>query len=265
MAQRTEREWADLDARYDVMKRQTGWDTAHMADALGIKRQTLRDRLQTRLKRGTLPDDVNPWANTPPVHHSVPEQVDIQGSEHPSTPEHTEPPSHQGTLEAHQEVMEDIAESVPDAPHLGIEGVSEGLSEHPSTPIVHPEVSPDDSSLAHSGVPARQDRSVSTPMVHPGTPTEEDWQLWTAMKTRWGEIEKMLVDWQTRHTFLRTPRGTPRHTMKKTYVVDTRYVELIDQYAREQGVEIKDVVNLAFREFFERRHLSGGISPTPEA
>ncbi len=50
--------------------------------------------------------------------------------------------------------------------------------------------------------------------------------------------------------------------MKKTYVVETRYVELIDQYAREQGVEIKDVVNLAFREFFERRHLSEGISPT---
>jgi hypothetical protein len=41
--------------------------------------------------------------------------------------------------------------------------------------------------------------------------------------------------------------------MKKTYVVDSVYVELIDQYARSQGVEIKDVVNLAFHEFFERR------------
>ena len=41
--------------------------------------------------------------------------------------------------------------------------------------------------------------------------------------------------------------------MKKTYVVDSRYVELIDRYAQEQGVELKDVVNLAFHEFFERR------------
>jgi hypothetical protein len=37
------------------------------------------------------------------------------------------------------------------------------------------------------------------------------------------------------------------------HVVDRLYVELIDRYAQEQGVELKDVVNLAFREFFERR------------
>jgi hypothetical protein len=75
----------------------------------------------------------------------------------------------------------------------------------------------------------------------------------------------MLADWQTRQALISPPSGTPRHTMKKTYVVETRYVELIDQYAREQGVEIKDVVNLAFREFFERRHLSEAISHTTEA
>jgi hypothetical protein len=90
-------------------------------------------------------------------------------------------------------------------------------------------------------------------MVHPGTPTDEDWQLWGIMKTRWTEIEKMLADWQTRHALLSTPSGAPRHTMKKTYVVDRLYIELIDRYAQEQGVELKDVVNLAFHEFFERR------------
>lgn len=42
--------------------------------------------------------------------------------------------------------------------------------------------------------------------------------------------------------------------MKKTYVVDSVFVELIDRYAQEQGVELKDVVNLAFHEFFERRN-----------
>ena len=57
---RTEREWADLDARYDVMKRQTGWDTSHMAATLGVSRQTLVDRLRFRIRQGTLPADVNP-------------------------------------------------------------------------------------------------------------------------------------------------------------------------------------------------------------
>ena len=55
------------------------------------------------------------------------------------------------------------------------------------------------------------------------------------------------------NTLMRTPSGTPRHTVKKTYVVDRLYIELIDHYAREQGVEVKDVVNLAFQKFFGRR------------
>jgi hypothetical protein len=113
---RTEREWADLDARYDVMKRQTGWDTAHIGRELGLSRQTLSDRLQRRLKQGTLPDDVNPWlgesAGTPNVHQGTPE--------------------HQGTLEEYQEVMEEVHQSVPDVPHLGTDEV------HLSTPEVHP-------------------------------------------------------------------------------------------------------------------------------
>jgi hypothetical protein len=149
--------------------------------------------------------------------------------------------------------MEDVYQSVPEAPLLGIEEPSQSTIEHPSTPIVHPEVSPDDSSTAHSGGPARQDHLISTPMVHPGTPSEEDWELWAIMKTRWTEVEKMLADWKTRQALLSTPSGTPRHTMKKTYVVDSIYVELIDRYAQEQGVELKDIVNLAFHEFFERR------------
>ena len=161
---------------------------------------------------------------TPEVHPSTPYEVEVlsvaQGTPeaHQSIPDesellevHQSTPAHQGTLEEYQEVIEEVHQSVPDAPHISTE---ESTPEHPSTPIVHPEVSPDDSTLAHSGVPARQEHGI----------------------------------------------GTPRHTTKKTYVVNTVYVEMIDQYAREQGVEIKDVVNLAFREFFERRHLSEGIS-----
>ena len=52
---------------------------------------------------------------------------------------------------------------------------------------------------------------------------------------------------------LSTPIGTPRHTTKKTYVIDTLYVDLIECYAQAEGVELKDVANLAFHKFFERR------------
>jgi hypothetical protein len=241
-------DWTKLDPLIDQLKGQ-GWNDTQIAKDLGLGRQTLVDHLRSR----------------EPVHHGTPEHLgvpqehpDLPRSAHPRTPERTEPPGHQGTLEEYREVMEEVHQSVPDAPHIGTDEV------HPSTPEVHPEVSERHSSVVHPGVPARQDHRISTPMVHHGTPTEEDWLLWTAMKGRWTEIEKMLAEWQSRRSLLSTPSGTPRHTMKKTYVVDTLYVELIDQYAREQGVEIKDVVNLAFREFFEQRHLSEGISPTSD-
>jgi len=57
-----------------------------------------------------------------------------------------------------------------------------------------------------------------------------------------------------RQRLVSTPLCTPQHTVKKTYVVDTLCVDLIERYAKEEGLELKDVVNLAFHEFFERRH-----------
>jgi hypothetical protein len=216
--------------RFDELKAQ-GLSMQRISEAMAIPKRTLEDRLRQRRQE---------HQGTPEGHQSTPE-------------EHLSTPAHQGTLEEYQEVIEEVHQSVPDAPHVGAEEEDQSVSEHLSTPVVHPELSPDDSHMAHPGVPARQERLVSTPMVHPGTPTEEDWMLWTAMKGRWTEVEKMLAEWQSRHVLLSTPSGTPRHTVKKTYVVDSLYVELIDRYAQEQGVELKDVVNLAFREFFERR------------
>ena len=35
---------------------------------------------------------------------------------------------------------------------------------------------------------------------------------------------------------------------------DLSAVTLIERYARNEGLELKDVVNLALHEFFERRH-----------
>jgi len=204
-------DWAKLDPAID-QRRAQGWNDTQIAKDLRIGRQTLVDHLRSRA-----PD-------TPAAH--------------PSTP------VHQGTLEEHQEVIEEVHQSVPDAPHLSADEVPL------STPIVHPEVSPDDSSTVHPGVPARQEPLISTPMAHPGTPSEEDWELWTAIKARWREVEKMLAD---RQAMISTPRGTPRNTQKKTYVFDVQHIALIDRYAQAHRLELKDVIYAMCQEFFQQR------------
>jgi hypothetical protein len=75
------------------------------------------------------------------------------------------------------------------------------------------------------------------------------------------ELEAMVACERDRQRLLRTPIGTPRHTVKKTYVVDTLYVDLIERYAGAEGLELKDVVNLALHEFFERRHYLPADKP----
>ena len=209
-------DWAKLDPAID-QRRAQGWNDTQIAKDLRIGRQTLVDHLRSRA-----PD-------TPAAH--------------PSTP------VHQGTLEEHQEVIEEVHQSVPDAPHLSADEVPL------STPIVHPEVSPDDSSTVHSGVPARQEPLISTPMVHPGTPSEEDWELWITIKARWLEVEKILAD---RQAMLSTPLGTPGNTQKKTYVFDVRHIALIDRYAQAHRLELKDVIYAMCEEYFQRRGFSEG-------
>jgi hypothetical protein len=90
-------------------------------------------------------------------------------------------------------------------------------------------------------------------MVHPGTPSEEDWELWTAIKAMWPRVEKMLSDQQV---LFGTPLGTPRQTQKKTYVFDVQHIALIDEYARVHRLELKDVIYSMCQEFFERRASS---------
>jgi hypothetical protein len=120
----TKHDWNKLDPLIDNLKAQ-GWNDTQIAKDLGIGRQTLVDHLHSR-NAGT------PKAHpSVPIHQSVPEQMDIPESGHRRTPEHTDPPIHQGTLEGHQEVMEDIAESVPGVPHAGIEGASQGSTGTP--------------------------------------------------------------------------------------------------------------------------------------
>jgi predicted transcriptional regulator len=257
--------WAELDPAIDrlLKERRT---VADIAKDLGLKADTIRAHLRSRESSGT-----------PEAHHSTPEHYgvpqehpDLVEAAHLSTPESTEIteghlgiPEHQGTLEGYQEVMEDVQQSVPETPHITTEEVDQSIPEHqsvpeqldipeeahPSTPEVHRKVSLDDSTMEHSGVPARQDQRISTLPVHPGTPTEEDWELWTIIKARWPELEKMLSE---RQVMLSTPRGTPGHPQKKTYVFDVRHITLIDRYAQDHRLDLKDVIYSMCQEFFER-------------
>ena len=59
--------------------------------------------------------------------------------------------------------------------------------------------------------------------------------------------------------------GTSQSTLAahepKMYVVDTLYVDLIERYAQAEGVALKDVLNLAFHEFFEGRQYLPETEP----
>lgn len=56
-----------------------------------------------------------------------------------------------------------------------------------------------------------------------------------------------------RQVMLSTPRGTPGHIQKKTYVLDVRHVQLIDRYAQDHRLDLKDVLYQALDEFFQGR------------
>src|SRR5215831_17566074 len=140
---------------------------------------------------------------------------------------------------------------------------------HPSTPGrrqrhtgAHPGTPPSQPTQVHPGTPRPRDRHPtrvhpSTPALqhtpaHPGIPMPND--LAGRLLSLLPDLEAMVARERDRQRLLSTPIGTPRHTIKKTYVVDTLYVDLIERYARTEGLELKDVVNLALHEFFERRH-----------
>jgi hypothetical protein len=139
--------------------------------------------------------------------------------------------------------------------HLGTPA-ADPTTAHQGTPAVSRRHTRD-----HSGTPAAQPTAVhqSTPtlpmpqptMGHPSVPMPED--LAVRILTLLPDLEVIVARERDRQRLLGTPVGTPQHTVKKTYVVDTLYVDLIERYAQAEGLERKDVVNLAFHEFFERR------------
>ncbi len=65
------------------------------------------------------------------------------------------------------------------------------------------------------------------------------------------DLVEMVEWWRQRKKIARDYDGTPRQTQRMTYHVEPRYIELIVQYAKSEGVSITAVVNRAFRQFFE--------------
>ncbi|MGH8066996.1 MAG: helix-turn-helix domain-containing protein [Candidatus Entotheonellia bacterium] len=106
------------------------------------------------------------------------------------------------------------------------------------------------STAAHAGTPASQPTTVHP--LHPSVPLPNN--LAVRLLSLLPELEALVARERDRQRLMSTPVDTPQHTVKKTYVVETLYVDLIERYACEEHLELKDVVNLAFQEFFARRH-----------
>jgi hypothetical protein len=162
-------------------------------------------------------------------------------------------------------------EAQPTEAHPGTPAAdhAQDTTAHPSTPARRPRHTRD-----HLGTPARHPtrvhpgtpttRNAQPTLVHPSTPAQEPTQahpgvpmpndLAGRLLSLLPELEALVARERDRQRLLSTPLGTPRHTVKKTYVIDTLYVDLIERYARTEGLELKDVMNLALHEFFERRH-----------
>lgn len=65
------------------------------------------------------------------------------------------------------------------------------------------------------------------------------------------DIMEIVGWWRQRKRIAQEYEGTPRETVRMTYHVEPRYIELIKEFAKSEKVSITDVVNRAFRQFFE--------------
>jgi hypothetical protein len=182
-----------------------------------LKAQVLADREIARqwdIPWGTFHREKQKHDSGVPAQSSTPATRQRYTEDHPSTPDQQSTAAHPGPLSKTTRV------------HSGVP-VVQSTTVHPSTSAQH-------SALDHSGVPIPHDAAMRLLSLLP-------------------DLEVMVARECDRQRLLSIPIGTPRHTVKKTDVIDTLYVDLIERYAQAEGVEFKDVVNLAFHEFFERR------------
>ena len=199
---------------------QQGRSHETMAQQLGIPVGTVKSRAHALQRQGKIQPRPRGGqrALATAVHPGTPSGGEGHTAAHPGTPARRHTRAHRST------------------PYLPTPHPTAG---HPSTPDVHP-------TRVHRSTPAPQPTGV-----HQGVPIPDEAAV--RLLALLPDLEVMVARERDRQRLLGTPISTPRHTVKKTYVVDTLYVDLIERYAQAEGVERKDVVNLAFHEFFERR------------
>jgi Helix-turn-helix domain len=90
------------------------------------------------------------------------------------------------------------------------------------------------------------DAGSGLPMVDTGklTPAEAE-----AVRVDFWE----MIEWWRERKLQRVYEITPRETARQTYHVETRFIRLIHQEAEGEGVSITEVVNRAFRAYFDKK------------
>ena len=86
------------------------------------------------------------------------------------------------------------------------------------------------------------------PYVHQGIQAQEK-----AAETRDDEFQEMLAWWRARKRALQTEGDTEQETERKTYHVQKRYIEAIERASDIEHVSITEIVNRAFKQFFDER------------
>lgn len=90
-------------------------------------------------------------------------------------------------------------------------------------------------------------KTLRTPNVHQSTQTPE-----RATDTG-DELQEMLAWWRERKRALQIEADTEQETQRQTYHVQKRYIEAIKRAADLERVGIMEIVNRAFRQFFDER------------
>jgi hypothetical protein len=131
-------------------------------------------------------------------------------------------------------------ESTPDI-HIDVPAVHSS-----GTPKVHRNtrpVSSTDVPAVHSGV---------SPVLVTGVPEVHiDIQLLQELGALWPDLQDLVAEWRARKAIRRGPYDASRETQLKTYHVEKRHIDRIATYAKEMGLKQSEVVNEAFRQFFE--------------
>ena len=103
----------------------------------------------------------------------------------------------------------------------------------------------------------RRIEKLGTPQSTTDTSDESTLNVYTGIQTAvefaesWDEFQEMLAWWRERKRALQTEGDTEQETERKTYHVQKRYIEAIKRASDLEHVSIMEIVNRAFRQFFD--------------